>query len=74
MLEKVKTILSEFTNSNDIEIGENTALSADLGINSYQLAELVCVIEDCFDIEIPNKSIASFVSVGDLVDYLEFKQ
>jgi len=71
MLEKVRTILCEFINNKDFEIGENTALSSDLGINSYQLAELVCVIEDSFNIEIPNKSIASFVSVRDLIEYLE---
>ncbi|MBQ2256124.1 MAG: hypothetical protein II330_04630 [Clostridia bacterium] len=43
----------------------------DLVINSIELADLVMLCEEKFDIEIDDEDIHKFVTVGDVVNYLE---
>lgn len=71
MFEKVKEILSRFT---DAEITENSTLEADLGLSSFDVVEIVCEFEDAFDIEIPDRDIRKFVRVEDITNYLAIKK
>lgn len=71
MLERLKEILIEATGNADIEVTEASVLTKDLGINSYDLVELVCNVEDEFDVEIPDKVLRRFVTVGDLISYIQ---
>ena len=70
MLEKLTNIIREHTGDNSIEINEDMDLKADLGLNSLDLVNLACVVEDEFDIEIPDRIIPGFVTVGDIEAYL----
>lgn len=45
-------------------------LANDLGINSLELADLVLYCEDKYDIEIDDDALQSFITVGDVVEYL----
>ena len=49
----------------------DAALAADLGINSLELAELVLVVEDQLGVEVNEDDLHRFITVGDVVDYLE---
>lgn len=71
MLEKLKEILLKNTDVKIEEINENSNLKADLGLNSLDLAELACAVEDEFDIEIPDRAIKGFKTVGDVIAYIE---
>lgn len=71
MIEKLKKLLSEYTGENGSNINENTDLKNDLGLNSLELAELACAVEDEFDVEIPNKAIHTIVTVGDVIKFIE---
>ncbi len=53
------------------EITMDAELSNDLGINSIELADLVMICEDRFEIEINDEDIRQFVTVADVVNYLE---
>lgn len=53
------------------EITMDAELSNDLGINSIELADLVMSCEDKFEIEINDEDIRQFVTVADVVNYLE---
>ena len=46
-------------------------LVRDLGLNSLELADLVLTCEEKFGVEIKDESIKSFISVGDIVNYIE---
>ena len=46
-------------------------LANDLGINSIELADLVMLCEDKFEIEFDDDDIRKFTTVGDVVAYLE---
>ena len=69
MLEKVKYILSQYTEV--IEITEESSLTADLGLSSFDLVSIVTDFEDEFDIKISDRDIAGFVCVNDILDYLK---
>ncbi len=74
MFEKVKSILMEELQIDEKDITPEAELSADLGINSIELADLVMLCEDKFGITIDDDDIHKFVTVGDVVAYLESNQ
>lgn len=71
MLENVKEIISEICNVKASTIDENTQLVADLGLNSFELVNLLIAFEEKLDIEIDDDDLPEFETVGDIVDYLE---
>ena len=71
MLEKLTNIIREHTGDNSIEINEDMDLKADLGLNSLDLVNLACVVEDEFDIEIPDRNIKYFRTVKDVLLFIE---
>lgn len=71
MLDKMTQIIREQTGDENISITRNSVLLADLGMNSFDLINMVCVLEDEFDVEIPDRAIGNFKTVGDVIDYIE---
>jgi acyl carrier protein len=53
-------------NKSGAELSENTALSADLNVDSVEIMDLVMEIEDKFDIVIPINQLSVVESVRDL--------
>lgn len=70
MLERLKSILSKNTGINVSEITEASNLKSDLGLTSYDLAELACIVEEEFDIEIPNRAISTLKTVEDVISFI----
>ena len=70
MLEKLQEIVRKYTDDENIVITEDMVLLTDLGLNSYELVEMVCKVEDAFDIEIPERAISKFKTVKNVLDYI----
>lgn len=70
MEERLKKIVFDLTGEINKNITPKTKLSK-LGMNSLVLVEMVCAIEEEFDIEIPNTEILKFKTVKDVINYLE---
>ncbi len=70
MFEKVKEILIEEMQVSEDLITNDAELVNDLGVNSLELADLILLCEEKFDIEINDEDIHKFVTVGDVVAYL----
>ena len=70
MFEKVKALLVEELSINPDDITPSADLVNDLGINSLELADLVLLCEERFDIEIGDDVVHKFITVGDVADYL----
>ena len=68
---KLTEIVHEQTGNNSITISRDSVLLADLGMNSFDLINLVCLLEDEFDVEIPDRVIGNFKTIGDVMDYLD---
>ena len=71
MFEKVKQLLVDELQIDAGSITMSSELSKDLNINSIELADLVMMCEDKFGIEISEDDANEFVTVGDVVNYLE---
>lgn len=71
MFEKLKMLLVDELQIDVSDISLDAKLSTDLGINSIELADLIMLCEDKFDIEIKDEDIHNFVTVNDVVEYLE---
>ena len=70
MFEKVKALLVEELSVNPDDITPTAELVNDLGINSLELADLVLLCEEKFDIEIGDDVVHKFITVGDVADFL----
>lgn len=71
MLEQLANLVYDQTGDRSVEITRDTVLLADLGMNSFDLVNLVCVVEDEFEVEIPDRVIGTFKTVGDVIEYIE---
>ena len=71
MLDKVRDILSEFTDFPVEKMTENTELENDLGLNSLDVINVIVAFEDEFGIEIPDRIIKDFHSIGDIVKFIQ---
>ena len=71
MFETLKAILVEELQLDADEITMESNLANDLGINSIELADLVMICEEKFSVEFQDEDIYKFVTVGDVVNFLE---
>ena len=71
MYEKFVEVLVDELQIDRNEITMEAELTNDLGINSIELADLVMICEEKFEIEINDEDIRKFTTVGDVVNYLE---
>ncbi len=71
MFDKLKDILVEELQIDADEITADSELSADLGINSIELADLVMLCEEKFNLTIEDEELSKFITVGDVANYLE---
>jgi len=70
MIEKLQEIINHYTTEKNVIIKEDMVLLTDLGLNSLELVEMVCEVEEKFNVEIPDRVISSFKTIKDLLDYL----
>lgn len=71
MIETLVGIIEEYTGRQDVSVTRDTLLLGDLGLNSFDLVQLVCKVEDAFDVSIPDKIIGKLKTVGDVIDFIE---
>ena len=48
----------------------DTDFVKDLGLNSFDIMNVVCAFEEHFDIEIPNRDVWQLRQVKDVIDYM----
>ena len=70
MFEQFKELLIDEFQVDEDKITLDAELSGDLAINSIELAELILRCEEEFGIDIQEEERHKFVTVGDVVEYL----
>ena len=70
MFEQFKTLLIDEFQVDESKITLDAELSGDLAINSIELAELILRCEEEFGIDIQEEEMHKFVTVADVVEYL----
>lgn len=73
MFDKVQSLLADSLRISKDKITLDSRLKEDLGINSIDFADLVFQVEEEFDIEVEDDAPNAFLTVSDLVNYLEEK-
>lgn len=71
MLDRLTELIRENTGDDNIIINEDTVLMADLGLSSLDLINIAYLVEEEFDIEIPDRAIQDFKTVGDVIAFIE---
>lgn len=71
VFEKIRAILCEQLELNEDQITMDSNIAEDLGADSLDVVDLIMSIEDEFDVEVPDESIESIKTVGDVVNYIE---
>lgn len=74
MLERIKKHIYPIIPNKYIVIDEKTVILKDLDINSYDIVELICALEEEFDISVPDKKIKTLITVGDIIKFIEEQQ
>lgn len=74
MFENLKNFIVEEFNVNPDDVTLEAELVGDLGINSLELADLVYLCEEKFNVSIDDEELHNFITVGDVVRYLESAQ
>lgn len=70
MFEELKNILVEEFSIDEDKITLEAEFVNDLGINSLELADLVFICEDKFGVTFEEDDLHTFLTVGDVVNYL----
>ncbi len=71
MFETVKNILVTEMNIDAELITPEAELISSLGLNSLELADMIVMCEDRFGIVFEDEDLASLLTIGDVVAYLE---
>lgn len=71
MYEKVQAILARQLRVDPAIVTLEAQIKKDLGADSLDILQLLMRIEDQYGITIPDKALATFNTVGDVVTYLE---
>ena len=74
MFENLKQFIVEEFKLNPDDVTPEAELIGDLGINSLELADLVYLCEEKFNITIDDEDLHNFNTVGDVARYLESAQ
>jgi len=71
MFEEIKSLLVEEMSIDESEIREDAEFINDLGFNSLELADLVSLCEEKYDVDLDEEKIKEILTVGDFIKYLE---
>ena len=69
--DKIKEVIADTVSIDEAEITLDADLKEDLGIDSLDAVEISIALEEAFDISIPQEELAKFVTVQDIVDFVD---
>ena len=68
---KIKLVIAEQTKMKPEEITEKTKFTADLGLDSLDMVELIMELEEALGIKIPDKDAEKLTTVGEAISYVK---
>lgn len=74
MLDRIIDIISNYQGIEKEKITLQSNLIKEIGLSSFDVTELVCIFEDEFNIEIPDRKISTFQTVEDIVRFIETQE
>lgn len=71
MLEELRKVLSKQLKVSADKITLDAKIKDDLGADSLDILQLLMTMEEDYGIVIPDEELGTFVTVGDIVNFLE---
>ncbi len=71
MFEEIKNLLVEEMSIEETEIKPEAEFVNDLGFNSLEIADLISLVEEKYDIDLDEDKIKEIATVSEFVAYLE---
>lgn len=71
MIDKIKNVLAKQLRISKEEINDNSNIMEDLGADSLDIVEMLMVIEEQFNITIPDDDVGGLKTVKDIATYLD---
>ncbi len=72
--ERLKAIIMEQFNLDEEVVTMDADMLEDLGVDSLDVVDLIVIIAEEFDIEIPDEVVDNIKTVGDIVNYIDSQQ
>ena len=74
IFDRLKELFMAVDGSDDLKnVTEDSRLTDDLGFHSVNILYIVISVEEEFGVEFDDVGINSFVTIGDVIDYIEVK-
>ncbi len=64
-------ILKDYTDGRITSVKPDDVMTSDLGLNSFELFDLICIIEEKYGLSIPDRVLPTLVTIKDVVEYIE---
>ncbi len=71
MLEVIREIVYQVTGKENVDT--DTDFLKDLGLNSFDIMNIVCAFEERYDINVPTRDVWQLRQVSDVINYLAEK-
>ena len=72
--DKLKAIIVEQFDVDESLVTPDADMQEDLGVDSLDVVDLIVIISEEFDIEIPDEVVDNIKTVGDIVAYIDSQQ
>lgn len=73
MLLQMQNVICQYVEIDPEEITGETKFVEDLKLNSFDVVSLVSALEEEFDVVIEDRDILNFVTVSDVMEYIDGK-
>ncbi len=71
MFNRIEKIIKDNIEIDDLKLSLNTNFKEDLGLDSFEMAQIICAIEDEFNTEIKDELLTQITTMQDLINYLD---
>ena len=72
--DKLKAIIVEQFDVDESLVTPEADMQEDLGVDALDVVDLIVIISEEFDIEIPDEVVDNIKTVGDIVAYIDSQQ
>ena len=71
MIEKIEKVIKDNIEDDSLKINPTTSFRDDLGLDSFEMAQLLCSLEDELNISLDDSDIIKIETVSDLIGFIE---
>jgi acyl carrier protein len=69
--DRIQSMVAEQLGVESAEVTKDASIFDDLGADSLDVVELVMILEEAFDIEVPDDAVEEMRTIGDIQRFVE---